>query len=329
MLLIYDELGYSFRKIASLVEKGMHGIGYRYVYKVGGHTAIYIPRNYKTIIMTDTVLAVRWGWIKRYLPYTDKLCLWCDTPLSLEHIADEVDLINEYTCNYVTLAHFIDECKKYGIRVDGYIPRCVDVDTANDVYENASCDDIIKTYGEYIFTVGGDNVLAPPKLPRKGLDMYDRLCEYVKSRYKLNCLAVSNWIYFKHVHNLGWGKLSEYELMRFMKCAKLFVWTSRAEGFGMPPIEAMAVGQLVVASNNPTNELIRGIKFDYTNIVKVYMPESGYYYIAYDYDFNNLREAVDYALSLSEDERCKVVSEAREVAKLYHPRYVSQLLVEV
>jgi len=329
MLLIYDEFGYSFKKIARLVEDGLHSIGYTVVQKVGGHTAISIPKNYKSIIMTDIILAVRWGWIRRFLPFTDKLCLWCDTPLSLEHIANEVDFINENTCNYVVLPYFYYVFRKYGIRVDGYIPRPIDVDTANKVYESASCDDLIKKYGEYVITVGGDQVIAPPKLPRKGLDMYDRLCEWLKSKYGLNCLAVSNWIFFKNVHRIPFGSLSEYELMRLIKCAKLFVWCSRAEGFGMPPLEAMAVGQLVVASNNPTNELIRGVKFDYTSVVKVYMPEIGYYYYAYDYRFEDLKDAVDYALSLPEDERYRITREAREAAKLYHPRYVSQLLVEV
>ena len=329
MLLIYDDLGFSFKKIVRLVESGLYSVGYKIVQKVGGHTAISIPKNYKSIIMTDIILAVRWGWIRRYLTYTDKLVLWCDTPLSLEHIANEADFINENTCNYVVLPYFYSVFKEHGIRVDGYIPRPVDVDTADRVCKEASCNDLLKEYGEYVVTVGGDQILAPPRLPRKGLDMYDRLCEWLKAKYNLNCLAVSNWVFFKNVHRIPFGSLSEYELMRLVKCAKLFIWASRAEGFGMPPLEAMAVGQLVVASNNPTNELIHGVKFDYASVEKVFMPEIGYYYYAFDYRLEDLKEAVDYALNLEEDERFRITNEAMEIAKLYHPRYVSQLLVEV
>jgi len=329
MLFIYDELGYSFKKIMHLVEKGLYKIGYRIVYKVGGHTAMLIPRSAKSIIITDTILAFKWGWARRFSWYTDKLCLWTDTPLSLEHLSDHKDFINNNTCNYVVLPFFIKKFAEYGIRVDGYIPRPIDVDTANDVYLNATCEDLQKKYGDYIVTVGGDQIINPPKYPRKGLDMFDKLCEWIRSEYGYRCIAVSNWVYFKNVYRIPFGSLSEYELLRLMKCAKLFVWTSRAEGFGMPPIEAMAVGQIVVASDNPTNELIYGVKFDYDTVEKVYMPEIGYYYDAYLYRFDELRDAVDYALSLSDDEKNKIVSRAREITEVLNPRYIAQSLVMI
>jgi len=329
MLIIYDDFGFSFKKITTLIENGLKEIGYKFVHKVGGHSAIYIPKNYKSIIMTDIILAVKWGWVSRYLQFTDKLVLWCDTPLSLEHIVNQIELINENTCNYVVLPYFYKVYRKYGIRVDGYIPRPIDVDTASKVCNEAKCNDLRKQYGDYVITVAGDQILIPPKKPRKGLDMYDKLCEYLKSKYRINCVAVSNWIYFKNVHRIKFGSLSEYELFRLIKCAKLFVWTSRAEGFGLPPLEAMAVGQLVVSSNNPTNELIHGIKFRYDTVEKVFMPEIQCYYYAFEYKFEDLKEAVDYALNIDEDERLKITNEARELAKLYHPRYISQLLVEV
>ena len=94
----------------------------------------------------------------------------------------------------------------------------------------------------------------------------------------------------------------------------------------MPPIEAMSVKQLVVASNNPSNELIIGIKFEYSEVFEEFMPEIGKYYYCYDYRFEDLREAVDYALSLSEDERSKIVEKAYEVAKMYDRTLVASAL---
>jgi len=327
MILVYDGLGFSFKKITNLVERGLREIGYKQVFKVDGHTGSFQHVS-KAVIIADTILAIKWCWIERYLPHTDKLVLWTDTPLSLRHIVDKADLINDNCCNYVTLPCFIDVFKEFGIKVHGYIPRPIDVDTAEKVYREASCKDLWEKYGDYVITVAGDQIIMPPKKPRKGLDMYDKLCEYLK-KFGIRCLAVSNWIYFKNVHRINFGSLPEEELLRLVKCSKLFVWTSRGEGFGLPPLEAMAVGQLVVASNNPTNELIAGIKFDYSSIEEVYMPEINCYYVCYDYDFRDLLDAVNYALDIDEDERAKYIEFARREAKKYHPRYISQLLVEV
>jgi len=328
MLIVYDALGFSFRKVANLLDRGFKEIGYVSTHMVDGNTAFHIPKNYKSVLISDFILIIRRGWVWRFKDYTSKLIVWGDTPLSLEHVSDVADKVNDVICNYVVLPYFIKVFKEYGFRVDGFIPRPIDYETASKVFYKARCDDLIKKYGDYVVTVAADQILIPPKLPRKGLDMYDKLCEWLKSK-GIKCLAVSNWIHFKNVHRIPFGSLSEYELMRLVKCAKLFVWTSRAEGFGLPPLEAMAVGQVVVASNNPTNELIHGIKFDYSDVKKVYMPEIGYYYHAFDYRFEDLKDAVDYALDLPEDERWRLIMEGRRSAKAFSPRYVSLALGEV
>ncbi len=45
------------------------------------------------------------------------------------------------------------------------------------------------------------------------------------------------------------GRVSDADLARLYKQAKLFVFASLSEGFGMPPLEAMAVGTPVISSN--------------------------------------------------------------------------------
>lgn len=326
---IYDALGFSFTKVMNLLERGLREIGYRRIDKVDGHTALQVPRAHRGVIITDIVLAARWGWVTRFLPYFDKLILWCDTPLSLRHLEGYADIINEHTCNYVTLPVFEKLFRMHGIRVDGYVPRPVDIDTAEEVI-GAGCRDLRRTYGDYIVTVGGDQVIAPPRYPRKGLDMYDRLCEWVKAKYGYRCVAVTNWPYFKHVdHVIKFGSLSEYDLLRLVKCAKLFVWPSRGEGFGMPPLEAMAVGQLVVAADNPTNELVVGLKFPVDTVEEVFMPEIGMYYYAYLYRFEELRDAVDYALNMGGDERIYITMRAMREAAKYRPRYVAMAVSQL
>jgi len=326
---VADRFGVSFRKVSDLTAYGLRKNGYKEVILANAFITYSIPFNSKTIMVGDTIHVVRSGWIDKFLQYTTKMVLWVDTPLSLEHIADQADRLSRDTCIYVVLPHQYKLYREYGFKVSGYIPRPVDIDTFDKVYNSCDCRDLHERYGDYILTISADQIIAPPKIPRKGLDMYDRLCEYVKQRYKLNCIAVSNWIWFKHVYRIGFGSLSEEELARLIKCARLYVWTSRAEGFGMSPLEAMALSQIVVSCDAPYNEHIVGIKFRYDTIEKVFMPEVNAYYYAYIYRFEDLREAVDYALSLSSDEREELGRKARENAKYYHPKYISRALMEV
>jgi glycosyltransferase involved in cell wall biosynthesis len=125
------------------------------------------------------------------------------------------------------------------------------------------------------------------------------------------------------------GRLSESDLFKYLRCAELFVWSSRSEGFGIPPLEAMAVGTVVVSSNAPFNELIVGIKFDYRDVREVYAPEVGTYFMIWDYDVRDLLDVIDYALSLSEDEKDAISRKAVEASKLYRPELVAMAITQV
>jgi glycosyltransferase involved in cell wall biosynthesis len=170
-------------------------------------------------------------------------------------------------------------------------------------------------------------VVAPPKKPRKGLDIFDAVCEQLKQR-SVKCIAVTNKP-LKNAVVIRFGSLSEYELMRLVKCAKLFLYTSRSEGFGMPPVEAMAVKQLVVASSAPCFGHVIGIKYDYVEEIVGYMPEVGRNYIGWDYRVKDVLDAVDYALSLASDEREAIVEKAHLASKAYSPLRVALALNEV
>jgi len=315
MILGADLIGFSFRKIASLLERGFRSVGYRDVKILNMWNPLSYARDFKIILLGDTILMTKAGFLERARVMADKIVFWGDTPLSLEHLdAKKLD----DACVYTTLPHQIKLYAEHGVKVYGYIPRPVDVDTAVAV-RNEDCRDLHSKYGEYIITVGSDQIIYPPKIPRKGMDMYDLLCEKLKN---VRCIAVSNWR-FKNVISIKSGSLPEKDLLKLIKCSKLFVWTSRAEGFGMPPVEAMAVGTPVVSSDAPFNEHIIGVKFSYDTIEKVFMPELNMYYYAYDYSPLALREAVVYALSMSEDERSEIVSQGIELAKYYHPMRIS------
>jgi len=273
----------------------------------------------------EAVLSVRWGWHRRLA--TDKGVFWVDTPLDLQEVKPFTREINDSWCVVACLPYWEARFREVGLNVAGVIPRPIDVYAAEKARKLEGR--WRERYGRYIVTVGGDQIIAPPRLPRKGLDMYDKLAGYVKEKYGLNAVAVSNWVHFKNVTRIPLGSLSEEELLSLIRDAELFVWPSRCEGFGLPPLEAMAVGQVVVCCDNPTNQHLVGVKFDYRDEVKVFMPEISRFYTAFDYSFEALKEAVDYALGLTREEREDLVAEAMEAASYYRPDIIAQLLVEV
>lgn len=48
-------------------------------------------------------------------------------------------------------------------------------------------------------------------------------------------------------------EVQRYEIGRFYRMANVFLWPSRGEGFGLPPLEALACGMPVIASNHSSH----------------------------------------------------------------------------
>lgn len=302
----------SFSKVARLSAEALRSIGYIDVYLYSIYPA-FLPYSGTRIVVEDTVSVAR--------PYIQSKVrgsiLWVDSPLDYTGISFRDD-----TCVYTCLPFWYRRYREDGIKIDGYIPRPVDVDLSRKALEY-DCRRYRSVYGDYIVNVSTD--IPGCRKPRKGLDMFDALCEHMRGRVR--CVAVTN-IPLRNSYTIKSGTLSDLDILGLIRCAKLFVWTSRSEGFGMPPIEAMSVKQLVVSSNAPFNELIIGIKFDYDGEELVPL-RYGYRYIAFDYSLRSLVEAVDYALSLSDDERDGIVSKAYELAKYMDKMYVALALNRV
>jgi glycosyltransferase involved in cell wall biosynthesis len=47
------------------------------------------------------------------------------------------------------------------------------------------------------------------------------------------------------------GRISDHDLAKLLSCALCFIFPSRIEGFGLPAVEAMALGCPVIASSAP------------------------------------------------------------------------------
>lgn len=326
--IIYDNIGYAFGKVARLTGKGLKRIGYVEAPMISIHGPFFVQSGLSIIIYDTKLYERRHIYVKHAV--RGKKVLWLDSPATPESLNPNV--YGDDCCHITTLPYWYREYEKHGIPVSGWIPRPIDYDAVVKVSgppREQVCRDLWVRYGRYIFTVGSDNVFMPSNPPRKGLDAYDKMCEEIKLKHDVKCLYAGNWRLRNATKISGTGGLSEHELLRLMRCSEVFVWASRSEGFGMPPVEAMSVGSIVVSSNAPFNDHIFGIKFDYTEEKESLCREAGFPFKIFDYNVKDLIDAVDYALSMHEDEKEEIRIKASLDKELYRPDLIALALTQV
>ncbi|HPZ10225.1 MAG TPA: glycosyltransferase family 1 protein [Candidatus Eremiobacteraeota bacterium] len=109
---------------------------------------------------------------------------------------------------------------------------------------------------KYILFLG---VLEPRKNICRLIRAYASLPAYLRNNYKLIIAGSEGWLY-KDIYSLVrelslservvfTGEVPDNELPALYRGASLFVYPSLMEGFGIPPLEAMACGIPVIASN--------------------------------------------------------------------------------
>ncbi len=112
------------------------------------------------------------------------------------------------------------------------------------------------TCERFILAVGN---LQPRKNLRTLIDAYVRLRKADATRHKLVLVGKKAWLYddiFAAAHASGYaeeivftGYVPDDDLVALYNAAGLFVFPSIFEGFGLPPLEAMACGTPVIAAN--------------------------------------------------------------------------------
>ncbi|NBK99235.1 MAG: glycosyltransferase family 1 protein [Erysipelotrichia bacterium] len=110
---------------------------------------------------------------------------------------------------------------------------------------------------KYILAVGS---IEPRKNLKNLLLAYEQLSETIKNQYHLILIGAQGWnntevldmmeSMKEWVHYTGY--VSDEELACYYQHASLFVYPSFYEGFGIPPLEAMACGTAVLVSNAST-----------------------------------------------------------------------------
>jgi glycosyltransferase involved in cell wall biosynthesis len=169
-------------------------------------------------------------------------------------------------------------------------------DYYNHSIDRRKAKDIVKKYGierDYILYVGMIE-------PRKNIIFLLKAFVELDKDLELDLVIVGKkgW-YFKEIEKymentvnlrlenkiIFTGYIPEYELKYFYRLALMFVYPTLYEGFGLPPLQAMACGTPVITSNisslpevvgdaailiNPNNikELIEAIRLLYNNSVK-------------------------------------------------------------
>ena len=118
---------------------------------------------------------------------------------------------------------------------------------------------------EFIFYVGN---LSPHKNVRGLIRAYKALPEWLREKYKLVLGASKKAKYFTDIEKViremellsevfFTGFIEEKDLPTVYRMSELFVFPSLYEGFGLPPLEAMASGCPVVSSNSaPMTEVL-------------------------------------------------------------------------
>jgi len=335
--IVGDTWGISFRKLGSLLAQGLDMLGYKAMRYIDARIPLLPTGKWtRMFLIGDTVYTILWGWHRYHAHFCEKCIFWTDSPIDLEHIPDsEVEFVNEYYCPVaVTWFEYI-RMRNRGFKVYGVVGRPLNSKSIKKALETND-DTWRKKYGKYILTIGGDQILYPPKYPRKGLDRFDEAIGLIKPELKkrgIKVVAVSNWVYFKNIDvRIPLGSLPEDELYQLIKQAELFVFPSRLEAFGVPPLEAMALGKVVVHANAPAyNEFTigLGIPRDKQIEIKDYAPEIGKYWHVYDYPAKELADLILYALDLSEEEKKKIGEKAMEKAKEFYDYKIAQKLLEV
>lgn len=326
IVILYDDKAYSFTKVARLLRSGLQKIGYDQVYMSSYRTTIALPPSSRIIYIYDSTAISARSWV-RFL--SNKVVVWSDSSIDPRTFSFRIP----DTCCHVQCHPFwVSLYNRLGLRTDGWVPRPIDDDVVRLVLEEdreSLCRDVWAKIGRnYIINVASDLNVKYVK-PRKGLDMYDELCGELKRSLGVQCVYVGNQYLNNVVPIAGAGSLPEYTLLKLIRCAMLFVWTSRSEGFGMPPVEAMAVETPVVSSSAPFNSHIRGFKFPFKEEISVKTPY-GFSFIEWDYDYRDLRNTVVDVITNYMDEAVEEASEYSDgVLRFFSKVVVAQALMEI
>lgn len=124
----------------------------------------------------------------------------------------------------------------------------------------------------YVLMLGGD---SPHKNPEGAISAWAKVPESTRRKYPLKIIgfcgnnespllnALREHGLQNEVEIIGW--VTQDQLVNYLRSAALFIYFSRYEGFGFPPLHAMASGTPVIASNcTSIPEVLGDVGFKYS-----------------------------------------------------------------
>jgi glycosyltransferase involved in cell wall biosynthesis len=186
------------------------------------------------------------------LPFMIKLLLNWKLRSSCKR-ADKIITVSEFSKTEI-IRHFHIDPKKIVV-----VPNAVDNKwyfPVNDKEAIIQCKNKYVITGEYYLYLG---TIEPRKNIEGLIDAYYRLKQKFSGAPKLVIAGKKGWLYdvvFKKVETLNikkevlfLGYIADEDMAPLMSGALAFVYPSLYEGFGVPPLEAMACGVPVLTSN--------------------------------------------------------------------------------
>jgi len=232
---------------------------------------------------------------------------WTDTPAMIPnpyHKIDEI-LLNEqlfkkhYTVSEFNKRHY----KELNIPVeDTIIPRPI-----NPILFNYKTDYDRTTYD--VITIGKHCICD-----RKNLKLQREVFLELNFKY---CVVSNVWMPKRpNLTQFDFGSLTDEQKAKLLSKSKFLLWTSFIEGFGLPVLEAMAVGCVPIYTDVPAhNEFAVGIPIKPEDEIKSHC--YGVRIIKYVITKDAVKEAVQYALGMKKEEyedlQYKCIQKATEV----------------
>ncbi len=222
------------------------------------HTT-YIAPIQKTCLSVVSVHDVSYKRFPEYFSPRDRLLLNTLIPITLQR-ADAVITISEYSKNEI-LSYYPDIAEK--LHVIYLAPKPYFRSLTNHVYLN-QVKRKINIRDNFILFVGN---LQPRKNLIKLIQAFSRIRDKING-IQLVIVGAEKWrsssihslVYEQNLENdvIFTGYLTDDDLVALYNLARVFIYPSLYEGFGLPILEAMACGTPVICSNTSSMPEVAG-----------------------------------------------------------------------
>lgn len=274
---------------------------------ISGNTPKDYKPNYLNILIDEGISSVI---------YKRKADIWwTDTPAmiptsrhNIQKILQEEELFKKH---YTVSKFNYDHYKQLGIPVeDTIIPRPI-----NPILFNYYTDYNSTTFD--IITIG-----KMDSCDRKNLILQREA--FLKLNFKY-CIVSNAWMPNRpNLIQYNFGSITEEQKAELLSKSKFLLWTSFIEGFGMPVLEAMAVGTVPIYTDVPAhNEFAVGIPIKPKDKITTFC--YGVKVVKYLIDVNDVIEAIKYALSMNKEEYTNLQYECIQRATEVYNDFINKL----